>query len=57
MDRKLLSDLDFSIHCSHIPLDFHVSRKVVPVKYLMYFLAGINTKKFWNIPEEKYISP
>ena len=23
----------------------------------MYFLAGIDTKYFWNIPEEKYIAP
>ena len=29
----------------------------MPVKYLMYFLASINTEKFWKIPEEKYIAP
>ena len=23
----------------------------------MHFLAGINTKLFWNIPEEKYFAP
>ena len=23
----------------------------------MYFLAGINTKQIWNIPEEKYFAP
>ena len=22
----------------------------------MYFLAGINTKQFWNIPEEKFFA-
>ena len=42
---KLLSDLvKFSILSSDISLDFHDSIQVVPVKYLMYFLAGINTK-------------
>ena len=40
---KLLSDLViFSILSSDIPLDFHDSTGVVPVKYSMY-LAGINT--------------
>ena len=29
----------------------------MPVKYLMYFVASINTEKFWKIPEEKYIAP
>ena len=29
---------------SDIPLDFYDSIQVVPKKYLMYFLAGINTK-------------
>ena len=29
----------------------------MPLKYLMYFLAGINTKWFWNIPKEKYFAP
>ena len=34
----------FSIFSSDIPLDFHNSFQVVPLKYLMYFSAGINTK-------------
>ena len=34
-----------------IPLDFRKLIQVVPLKYLMYFLASINTKLFWNIPE------
>ena len=29
----------------------------MPLKYIMCFLSGINTKKFWNIPEEKYSAP
>ena len=29
----------------------------MPVKYLMYFVASINTEKFWKIPEENYIAP
>ena len=38
---KLLSDLvTFSILSSDIPLDFCDSIWVVPVKYLLYFLAG-----------------
>ena len=42
---KLLSDLViFSIYSSEIPLDFYKAIRVVPSKYLMYFLAGINTK-------------
>ena len=41
-----------SIFSSDIPFNFHDSIWVVPVKYLMYFLAGINTKQYWNIPEE-----
>ena len=50
---KLLSDLViFSIRSSDIPLDFHNSIWVVPLKYLV----GINTK-FWNIPKEKYFAP
>ena len=41
---KLLSDLVvFSRLSSDIPLDFHDSTQVVLAKYLMYFLAGINT--------------
>ena len=43
--EKLLSDLIiFSILSSGIPLDFHDSIRVVPIKYLMYILVGINTK-------------
>ena len=41
---KLLSDLViFSIFSSEIPLDFHESIGVVLLKYLIYFLDGINT--------------
>ena len=29
----------------------------MPVKYLMYLLAGINTKCFLNVPKEKYFAP
>ena len=42
---KILFDLViFSIFSSDIPLDFHDLARLVPLKYLMYFLAGINTK-------------
>ena len=42
---KLLSDLViFSILFSDVPLDFHDSIQVVPIKNLLYFVAGINTK-------------
>ena len=42
---KLLSDsVIFSILYFDIPLDFHNSIGVVPLKYLMYFLASIYTK-------------
>ena len=55
---KLLTDLViFSILSSEIPLDFHDSIRVLPLKYLTYFLTGINTKSFWNIPKEKYFAP
>ena len=55
---KLLSDLVlFSTFSSHIPLYFHKSIRVMLLKYLMYFLAGINTKYFWNILEQNYIAP
>ena len=55
---KLFSTLVlFSIFSSDIPSDFHESIWVVPVKYLIYFLADINTKFSWNIPEEKYFAP
>ena len=55
---KLLSDLIiFATFSSDIPLDFQESIWVVPLKNLMYFLAGINTKWFWNIRAEKYFAP
>ena len=55
---KLLSDLvTFSILSSEIPLDFHDSIRVVPLRHLMYFLTGIITKWFWNIFEEKCFPP
>ena len=55
---KLLFNLvAFSILSSDIPLDFHEPIRVVPLKYLMYFLAGINAKQFWNIPKEKHFVP
>ena len=42
---KSLSDLViFSIFSSEIPLKFHESIQVVPLKYLMCFAAGKNTK-------------
>ena len=42
---KLLSHLvTFSIFSSDIPLDFHNSIRVVPLKYIIYSLAGIKTK-------------
>ena len=42
---RLLSDLvKFSILPSGIPLDFQKSIQVVPLKYLMYSLAGIKSK-------------
>ena len=45
VSAKLLYDLViFSIIFSDIPIDFHELILVVPLKYLMYFLAGINTK-------------
>ena len=31
--------------------------RAVPLKYLMYFLAGINTKQVWKVIEEKYFAP
>ena len=34
----------FSILASDIPLDFHDSIRLVPPKYLIYFLTGVNTK-------------
>ena len=41
----MLSDLViFSIFPSDIPLGFHESIQIVPLKYLIYFLASINTR-------------
>ena len=55
---KLPSDLAiFSILSSDIPLHFYEQIRVVPLKYLMHFLADINTKLFCNIPEKKYFEP
>ena len=42
---------------SEISLDFDYSIQIVPLKYLMYLLAGINTKQFLNILPEKYFCP
>ena len=42
---KLLPNLViFSIFSADIPLHFYESIRVVPLKYLMNFLAGINAK-------------
>ena len=50
---KLLFDIViFSISSSEISLDFNKSIRVVPLKYLMYYLTGINTRSF--IPKQKY---
>ena len=44
-DAKFLCDLViFSIFFSDIPLDIHKLIWLVPLKYLIYFLAGISTK-------------
>ena len=53
---KLLSDLViFSVFLSVIRLDFPKLIWVVPLKYLMLFLAGTSTKQFWNICEENFL--
>ena len=45
IDAELLHDfVIFSIFSSDIPLDFYELFAVVPKRYLMYILAGINTK-------------
>ena len=42
---KLLSDLViFSVISSDILSDFHEQIWIIPWKYLMYFIAGVNTK-------------
>ena len=54
VDANLLSDLVcffFSLFSSSILLHFHESILLVPLTYLMYFLAGINTKQYCNSPE------
>ena len=43
----------FSIFSSDIPLDFHKWIQVVLPNYLMYPLAGTNTKELCNFPEKK----
>ena len=54
---KFLSDLViFSIISSDISLDFHDLIQVVPLKYLIYILAGINTKLLGKTSEEKYFT-
>ena len=43
--EKLLSDLAiFSTLFSDVSLDLHKSIRVLPQKYIIYFLTGINTK-------------
>ena len=45
LGAKLLCHLViFLIFLSDDPLDFNKSIRVVSLKYLMYFLGGINTK-------------
>ena len=57
LGTKLLSDLViFLVLSSEIPQDFHEWIVVVTCKYLMWFLAGIDTKQLWNIPEERYFA-
>ena len=54
---KFLSDLViFSIISSDISLDFHDLIQVVPLKYLIYILAGINPKLLGKTSEEKYFT-
>ena len=53
-----LSDLViFSVFSSDIPIHFQELIRSVPLKCLIYFVAGINTNYFWNIHEEKYFDP
>ena len=53
---KVLSGLVlFSIFYSGIPLGIQKSIREVPFKYLMYYFGGVNTKEFWNTPEEKIL--
>ena len=47
----------FSIFASDFLLEFHDLIWFVALKYLMYFLAGINTEWIWNVPKEKYFAP
>ena len=53
----LLDFVIFSIFSFKTPLDFHESFRLEPLKYLVYFVSGINTKQFWNIFAEKYFPP
>ena len=53
---KLLSDLVISlIFSSDISLDFHELIRVVPLKYLMYFLTGIKLNNFEIFLKKKWI--
>ena len=47
VSAKLLFHLViYPIFSSNITLDFHYSIRVVPLKYLMYFLVGIKLNDF-----------
>ena len=55
---KLLSDfIMFSIFSSEIPLDFQVSIRVVPLKYLMYFFSWHKCLIIYKYPEGKDFAP
>ena len=51
--KSLFDFVIFFVFSSDIPLDFQELIKIVPLRNFMYFLAGIKTKYFWNIPEEE----
>ena len=51
--KLLFGVVTFSIFYSDIPLGFHESIRVVPLKYLIYFLADINTKYLWTFSWRK----
>ena len=57
MQNWSLISFFFSIFSSGIPLDFHKWIQVVLPNYLMYSLAGINTKELCNFPEKKDFAP
>ena len=44
INNKITDLVMFSMFSSDIPLDFQEWIQVVPLKYLMYLLAGVNTK-------------